>query len=102
MSAQRVYEYGTTLLTGPLVNVTGISGGGFLGSGAAFSVTVLNISGNNPMWVGANASGQTPVSGTGFILYAGASLSLRVDNIGDVKIMAETSGQLVSYIGVGR
>lgn len=102
MSASRYYEYGTRLLTGPLCTATASSGGSQLGSGSVFSVSIINISGNAPVWVGGNASGVSPYSGFGMILYPGAAIDLKVDRVDDVAIFAETSGQKVSWLGVVR
>jgi len=100
--ASRTYEYGTSLITGPLCTASASSGGSILGSGSVFSISLINISGNNPVWVGANASGYQPVSGNGMILYGGAAIDIRVDRVEDVMICAETSGQMVSWLGVVR
>ena len=100
--ASKTYEYGTALLTGPLCTATASSGGSVLGSGSVFSVSVVNISGNNPVWVGANASGYQPVSGYGLILYGGAAIDIRIDRVDDIRVCAETSGQMVSWLGVIR
>ena len=100
--ASRTYEYGTSLITGPLCRPISASGGSILGSGSVFSISVVNISGNNPVWVGANASGYQPASGNGLILYGGAAVDIRVDRVEDVMICAETSGQMVSWLGVVR
>lgn len=103
VAATRVYEYGTGLVAGPLVACTAASGGTRIsGSANIFSITVMNISGNSPVWIGGNGLGTSPISGTGLILYGGASIDLRVDNSADVFVCAEASGQNVSWCGVLR
>jgi hypothetical protein len=100
--ASRTYEYGTSLLTGPLCVASAASGGTQLGSGSVFSVSVVNISGNNPVWLGGNSVSFAPVSGFGLILYGGAAVDIRVDRVDDIRVCAETSGNQVSWLGVVR
>jgi hypothetical protein len=102
MTATRTYEYGTSIITGPLCRATASSGGSVLGSGSVFSVSLINISGNNPVWVGANVPGYQPVSGYGAIVYGGSAVDVRVDRVEDIMVCAETSGQMVSWFGVVR
>lgn len=92
-------EFGTSLRTAGLTQATSLSGGVLLGSGAVFSVTMISISGNAPMWVGGVGS-FAPFSGTGLIVYPGSAVSLKVNAVDTIRVFAETSGQKVSWLGV--
>lgn len=102
-TARRVYEYGGQVATGGLVTCSIESGGTRIsGSSNLFSLVITNISGNSPVWIGSNTVNSSPVSGTGGILYGGASIELRVDNTADINVCAEVSGQKISWLGLIR
>ena len=106
MSSQRVYQYGTGIRTGPPIVCTGVSGGTALSAQTSglnvFSVILTNTSGNSPVWIG-GAGANAPVSGgPGIALYAGQSITLPIDNLADISVVAETSGQKVSWIGFAK
>lgn len=98
-SGDNVFEHGSALITNPMRQATNASGGVILSSGSVFSVTVNSMSGNAPVWIGGTGS-QAPFSGKGLQVYGGGSVSLKIDSVDDIRVFAEVSGQLVSWIGV--
>jgi hypothetical protein len=65
-----------------------------LSSGAIISVTVENIPGNDPVWIGSVGVN----SGTGYLLIAGNCKDINIDNLNKVYLFATTSGQSVSWL----
>jgi hypothetical protein len=96
----RSFEVGSSLITGGLTQVNEFSGGGFLGSGAVFSILISNISGNAPIWIGGTSGTSVPTSGRGLILYGSdPPVEIRVNSVEDIKVTG-VSGQLVSWVGL--
>lgn len=94
----------TSVLTGPAVAVTSASGGQALYSGAIKSVTMKSLTGNsgviavggatNRPWYAALGSSQ------GLILDAGDAHSLDIHDFGDAYVVAQISGDFISFDGV--
>lgn len=101
------------LISGQVVNISGqfvsslapsllrngysrISAGGGtqLSSGVIIAVTIENIPGNDPMWIG----GPGVNSGTGYLIVAGNCKDINIDNLNKVHLFAQTSGQYVSWL----
>jgi hypothetical protein len=94
----RSFEVGSSLGISDMTRVSSVSGGVFLGSGSAFSILIANVSGNAPMWIGGSSGTNVPVSGHGMLLYGGAlPLELRLNAVDDIKVVADISGQFVSW-----
>lgn len=97
-------ETPTTVKTGPIQVVTAASGGQVLHSGAVKSAIVRANTGNSGNiavggssdrpWLAASDSGQ------GIILDAAEAASLDIDDFDKVYVVAEVSGDRVSFIGV--
>ena len=83
----------------------GGSGGTQLGNVQVIhGVTIKNLSGNGPVWVG-GIGANAPFADTGFPLQAPMSgnetqIYLQVQSLSGVRVYANTSGQFVSWIGV--
>ena len=92
----QVVNTGPSLIAG-YTAVGSISGGTQLSSGPIIQSTVKNISGNSTMWVGPSGIN----SGMGYILLVNDTTpELRVNNLNNIFVFAETSGQYVSFIAV--
>ena len=92
----QIVSVGPSLLAG-YTTIGSISGGTQLSSGPIIQSTVKNISGNATMWVGPSGID----SGIGYILLANDTTpELRVNNLNNIFVFAETSGQNVSFIAV--
>jgi len=88
----------TILKTNALKRVTDASGGEVLYSGATKSVTLKNMSEySGDIYIG--GSGDMPYSGFGFALSEGEAINLDVIDFAGVYVVAEVSGELVSFIG---
>jgi hypothetical protein len=101
MSSQRVYEYGTGVRTGGLINCTANSGGTQLSGVTLYSVSIVNLSGNAPVWIGGIGS-NAPTSGTGLVVYPGFGVDFKIDNLSKISVCAEASGNRISWAGVVR
>lgn len=82
---------------GATSGIPSLSGGVVLSSGNVAVAVVRNLSGNADMWVG--GSGSRPFSGFGFVLHGGDGLTMSIRNFNQLYLFANTSGQLISYIG---
>jgi len=88
----------TTIKTGAIKRVTGVSGGVVLFSGVIKSVTLKALDGE--IYVGGSGNNR-PYSGYGFILDKGEGTSLDVNNFDAVYVCAPAnSGDRVSFLGV--
>jgi len=97
-------ETPTTVKTGPIQIVTHGSGGQVLHSGSVKSALVKALSHNSGM-IAVGGSGDRPwyeaaCSGQGLVLDGGEAVSLDVDDFDAVYVVAEVSGEQVSFIGV--
>lgn len=106
MSSNRVFQFGTGLRTGVDIVCTGESGGTQLSSVTSginvFSIYLSNNSGNAPVRIGGTGV-NAPVSGTGgMLLYGGDNVLLPIDNLADISVVAEVSGQKVSWVGISK
>jgi hypothetical protein len=82
-----------------LLNVTDASGGVLLNSGDVKSVLVVALSRNSgDLFVG--FSNERPYSGYGILLQAGQSLPIDIDNMNKLAVVANESGDMISYGGV--
>ena len=95
----QITSVGTSFLPNALTQVNDLSGGVLLPSGAVFSMVVLNMSGNGPIWLGGTGS-KRAISGTGPILYASQSIALGLNNFNLVSVFGITSGNYVTSWGV--
>jgi len=87
----------TSVTSGGIFTVTGASGGAILTSGPCISVTIKSISRNSgDIYV----AGNSMQSGQGFVLEAGEAVNLDVDNMGRVNLLAQISGDRVTFVGV--
>ena len=93
------YDFGTIIRTTSGTIVTSLSGGTELGSGVVINLTVRNISGNAPMYIGGTGS-EAPFSGKGMILFGNESQTFDIDNFNKIRLFANTSGQRARVIGV--
>jgi len=87
----------TSLVGGGIFVVGAQSGGVILTSGACVSVTIKAMSANSG---NIHLKGTALQSGEGFVLEPGEAVNLDVDNFGRVRLLAEISGDRVTYIGV--
>ena len=97
-------ETPTMVKTGPIRQLTDLSGGQVLHSGAVKSVLVKALAANSGMIV-VGGSGDRPwyeaaCSGQGLVLDGGEVVSLDVDDFDRVYVVAEVSGEQVSFLGV--
>ena len=97
-------ETPTIVKTGPIRQLTDLSGGQVLHSGAIKSVLVKALAANSGM-IAVGGSGDRPwyeaaCSGQGLVLDGGEAVSLDVDNFDHVYVVAEVSGEQVSFVGV--
>lgn len=92
-------DYGTVIRTTSGTIITSLSGGTELGSGVVINLTVRNLSGNAPMYIGGTGS-EAPFSGKGMILFGNESQVFDIDNFNKIRLFANTSGQRVRVIGV--
>jgi len=101
ISGQSIYVTYITppasVMTANILVPSSASGGTQLTAGGIQSVTLKSLSGD--VWVGGTGS-QAPYSGHGFLLQAGEAISVDVNNFSAIRVMAETSGNWVTYIGV--
>lgn len=74
------------------IQVHSRSGGVALGSGEIASVDLRNLPGNGTMWFG-----SSPYSGYGYLLLAGESRPVKIDNLNKVYVFAQISGEYVVY-----
>jgi len=88
----------TTVKTGALIIPTAASGGTIVTSGSVRAATFKSLSGE--VYLGGTAVNNRPYVGYGFLLAGGEALSLDIDNFGDIRVCAVTSGSHVSFIGV--
>lgn len=93
------FDFGTVIRTTSGTIVTSLSGGTELGSGIVINVTVRNLSGNGPMYIGGTGT-EAPFSGKGMILFGNESQTYDIDNFNKIRLFANTSGQRVRVIGV--
>jgi len=97
-------EVPTIVKTGPIRQVSGGSGGIVLHSGAVKSAVVKGLASNSGL-VLVGGSGDRPwyediCSGQGLILAGGEAASLDVDDFDAIYVVAEVSGDQVSFLGV--
>lgn len=94
----------TTVKTGPTVAVTASSGGQALYSGAVKSLTLKSLTGNSGVIAVGGATDRPWYvalgSSQGLILDAGDAHSLDVHDFGDAYVVAQISGDYVSFDGV--
>lgn len=102
ISGQVTLEYGTIPRTGALVACTASSGGTQLPSGAAFSITIRNISGNAVVYAGSNTTPPEIATPVGMPLYAGDSFTIKTDNLNRIRVAAVNSGNLVAWYSVAQ
>jgi hypothetical protein len=97
-------ETPTTVKTGPIQVVTSASGGQVLCSGAIKSALVKAQTDNSGMIAVGGATDrpwyQAIGSGQGIVLDAAEAVSLDVDDFDAIYVVAEVSGDLVSFVGV--
>lgn len=106
ISGQSIKEVGTGIVnptnSGAFV-ITSLSGGSTLFSGGPLlSATLRNSSGNNVMYVGGVGGTNQPYANNGIEIYANESLTLKVPNFNLIAVVASTSGQRLSYIGLSQ
>ena len=89
----------SNILTGALLTVTGSAGGVVISSGITTSI-VIGAKSTNAGDIYVGSSGNKPSSGTGFILSAGISVAMDLNNLNIPYVCASTSGDVVSYMGV--
>lgn len=99
ISGQNTVEFGAGITANVDTQCTSLSGGTELYSGVIFSVSIVNLSGNQPVRVGGTGT-NSPNSGRGIILYAGAAWDVRVNNLNQVRVYASRSGEFVSWAAV--
>ena len=88
----------TSIKTGAVKRVTGVSGGTVLFSGVVQSVTMKSLDGD--IYVGGSGNNR-PYSGFGFLLDKGEGVSFDVSNFDAIYVCAPaTSGNRVSFYGV--
>jgi hypothetical protein len=89
----------TIKISGNPFVVTGDSGGNILWSGDVVGVTLKALSRNSgDVFVG--GSTHPPSSGVGFILQPGEATSIDIDNMGQVRLCAQVSGDKITFMGV--
>jgi len=97
-------ETPTSIKTGPIRQLTDLSGGQVLHSGAIKSVLVKALTDNSGMIVVGGATDrpwyEAVCSGQGLVLDGAEAVSLDVDDFDAVYVVAEVSGDQVSFIGV--
>ncbi|KKN87077.1 hypothetical protein LCGC14_0263470 [marine sediment metagenome] len=86
------------VITGALLAVPSGSGGTIVTSGAVKSAIIKSLSGD--VFVGGSVATQMPYSGFGFLLAYGEAVSLDIDNFGRARVVANISGDFVTFIGV--
>ena len=91
---------GSVILAPPMIQISNTSGGTTLPNQPCVEITLENVSGNTPMFVGGIGS-LAANSGIGYQLYGGNSLSRRIDNFNKVSVFATASGQFLAIIGTG-
>lgn len=104
-SGQVSYEFGTVVKTAGGTVITALSGGTLLTNISGFSFLLRNNSGNSTMMVGglgSNSPDVIGISGIGLPLYGGDSLTLKVSNLNQVRVLAGVSGQVLSWLVVDR
>lgn len=106
ISGQGMLEVGSSVIISTLSGAgmaTNNSGGSLLFSGGPLiSVTLRSRSGNTNMWIGGAVGTTVPYSGAGIELFANESLTFKVKNFNMVSLFATTSGQVVTYAGLGQ
>jgi hypothetical protein len=95
ISGEVTYFAPSSLLAG-YSQITGDSGGIILASGVVVSVEIRNLPGNDNMWVGPPGVN----SGAGWLLQGGEIKDIDIGSLGAVYLVAATSGQYVSYLGL--
>ena len=83
----------------PLLVINNVSGGTILASGDINAMTLVNLSGNDNVFVGFASADEMPRSGVGILVPGGAAVNLGIDNFNKVRVFAQTSGEVVSYFG---
>jgi len=105
ISGETIYTYTPTVVkTGPIRVITGASGGEVLHSGAVKSTVVKALTGNSGLICVGGVTNrpwyEDTCSGEGLVLDAGEAVSMDVHDFADIYVVAEVSGDQVSFIGV--
>jgi hypothetical protein len=83
----------------PPLTCTSDSGGVALLSGDVVSMTLKALTTNSgDIYVGFDS--EPPYSGYGFLLQAGETIILAIDNFNKIRVFAQSSGDKLTYIGV--
>lgn len=97
-----IIQSGTGVITGQVTptgilagytQVTAASGGSAVSSGIVTLVNVRSLPGNDLMWMG-------PISvnsGVGYLILGGESESVNINNLNAIYLIAETSGDMITY-----
>jgi hypothetical protein len=101
ISGNNITEFGSSLRTAAAVIVTSASGGVELSSGVILHALVRGLNVNSgALYLGGTGT-NAPFSGQGLVLApADPPVMIRVDNLNDVRVFAQASGDRVSFTGV--
>jgi len=87
----------TTIPTAGIFVVTAASGGATLPPQAVISVTIKAMSENSG---NIHIAGTALQSGEGFVLEPGEAVNIDIDNLNKIYVLAEVSGDRVTYLAV--
>jgi len=100
---------GSGFYTTSNITVSSVSGGTTLASGNVIELTLQNLSGNTPIYVGAGSGSANLLtnpnpnfanSGVGLIIYGGTERTFRLSNPNQLSVYGTTSGQTVGVGGI--
>jgi hypothetical protein len=92
----------TLVQTGTILRVTALSGGVAISSGVVVSAVIKAIAGNSgDIYVGGSGAARNPFSGYGYLLRPGEAYGTDINNLFSIKVVASTSGDLITFAGVG-
>ena len=94
VSGEAMVSIAPSLLRHGFTTIGSISGGNQLSSGVVVTVKVKNISGNAVMYIG---GGAVVNSGVGFMLEAGETDTMDINNLNAIYLYAVTSGQRINW-----
>jgi hypothetical protein len=103
-SGQVNYEMGANVRSAAGTVITAASGGTQLANVSGFSFLLRSHSGNSTMMV--SSTNDPPnvigISGIGVPIYGGDSLTLKVNNLNTIRVLAGVSGQVLAFMAVDR